>query len=329
MSSVQARLLGAAPSSTLAPASSAAVRSHCAAAAANFFWGAGTVVMKLGLQQYHEDPIVFALYRETAVALILLVAARCVGGAALRSAHAPRMLLTGLCLFGTQLSFILGVNWGGATVATFWQPVLPVTTAAIAIAAGHEPLTARRAAAIACCVAGALVMVVGGHDLGKLGKDHAFWGNCALLVQAFTNGTYLVVMKPLLKDYAPLSVTAWAYCVASASMAVVAAARYAMDGNGEVFAMCGAMQSPNYVGFVPLVYWVLLGSCGGYSLVTYANVHLRSSVVSTYSTTQPVYGVALAIPLLHTQLHWQDSGAILIVLGLFVISQGAAESEQF
>ena len=309
--------------------------SHLSLVAANMFFGCGAVIMKVGLGKYKQDAITFALYREACVA-VLLVATACLVHPKQRPrfSDAGRLVATGVSLFGIQFCFILGVAYAGPAVATFWQPALPVVTTVLTIALGMERLTLRKALGILFCVGGALTMVLvdsgststsshGGTcnstGNGTSTESLVLLGNGLLFMEIVVNAVYLIVMKPLLKRHPPLCITAWTYLVAAVCMASVAVVRLAVTQDTTPFRMTKALHSPHLVGLLPLVYWVFIGSCAGYSCIAFANQHLDASTMASYSTSQPVYGLALSIPLLHTRLEYKDLGALGIIAGLFII----------
>jgi drug/metabolite transporter (DMT)-like permease len=76
----------------------------------------------------------------------------------------------------------------------------------------------------------------------------------------------------------------------------------------------------------PLLYWVLVVSILGYSILTSATSVLVASHVAAYISVQPLAGTVFGWIAFREQLHEWDSGALFIVLGLFLVTgdDGAA-----
>ena len=146
-------------------------------------------------------PVVFAFYRE-ALAGCILIALAALAHRTARPArkHWPALLATGACLWANQLGYILGIDLAGVVAAACLQPAIPVFTAGLAILAGSEALSARKAAGTGLAVAGALAMVVGGSSAGGgVGGSAAHpggggggggggvgWGHAALLASTLS-----------------------------------------------------------------------------------------------------------------------------------------------
>lgn len=72
----------------------------------------------------------------------------------------------------------------------------------------------------------------------------------------------------------------------------------------------------------PLLYWVLIVSILGYSIFTSATSVLVATHVAAFISVQPLAGAVLGWAAFGEQLHAWDSGALGIVLGLFLVTGG-------
>lgn len=70
----------------------------------------------------------------------------------------------------------------------------------------------------------------------------------------------------------------------------------------------------------PLLYWVLIVSTLGYSILTSATSCLSATHVAAFISVQPLAGAALGWAAFGEQLHAWDSGALFIILGLFLVT---------
>ncbi|KFM28038.1 hypothetical protein F751_6713 [Auxenochlorella protothecoides] len=107
------------------------------------------------------NPVVFAFAREATAAPILLGLARYKGTLVPARRDLPLVVLLGVCLFASQLLYMLGIDLSGVVVATCIQPAIPVFTALLGIALRQEAANPRKLAGIGLSVLGATAMVFG------------------------------------------------------------------------------------------------------------------------------------------------------------------------
>lgn len=150
-------------------------------------------------------------------------------------------------------------------------------------------------------------MVAYGETAGEI------WSNSAASFCFFFNclGTslYVIFSKPLLKIYPPISVTGWSYIVASVMMAL-SSLYYVHDAD--------AWHVPVDAWWA-LAYWVAFTSILAYVLMTWANQYADASIVSAYSTLQPLTAGVLQWIFLDKVPVSKDLGAIGIILGMLCV----------
>ena len=141
-------------------------------------------------------------------------------------------------------------------------------------------------------------------------------GVVSFIGQGLSQTVYCLLQRKPLKIYSPLSLTAWAYAVASCFMgaSAVISLSYERDQDPELWKITGAA-------WIPILYWVFLGSVVGYTTMAYANGHLPASVVSSFVSLQPVVGFLLSFILLGETPALNDIGGIFIILGLLIIAK--------
>lgn len=72
-------------------------------------------------------------------------------------------------------------------------------------------------------------------------------------------------------------------------------------------------------GIFPLIYSVLFISIGAFSLSTFSNSILNASVVSCYSTLQPLLSAFMSYIIYNEKLSWSMIGGVGIFLGLYYL----------
>src|SRR5262245_13437508 len=124
-------------------------------------------------------------------------------------ADLPRLFL--LSLLGViinQLLFLEGLSRTTAVNAGLLITVIPVATAALALALRLERPTLRREAGMALSVAGVVVLFLArGADVG----GDSLLGDVFITINAISYSFYLVLAKPLLQRLPQLVVLAWLF----------------------------------------------------------------------------------------------------------------------
>ena len=286
---------------------------HLAALAANVIWGSGAVVMRYGLNTL--PPVVFAVYRECLVSVLLGAAALIVERTVPPLKEAWRFIGVGLCIYITNLGFVLGVLWAGDITSQIMQPIVPVLTTFLAIALRFEEINACKLLGIALAVAGCLCLLLIGASFDP--RSAHFQGIVALACAISSNAVYILLQKSLLARYPqPITVTAVSYGVAA----------LAMGTTGLFWPGVGSEHRADWAltwtlaGMWPLVFWVVFGSCIAYTCVTFANGYIPSSTLTMYMAVQPVVGTFLAVVTQTASLRWADLSVGLIVLGLLCVN---------
>ncbi|RMZ52575.1 hypothetical protein APUTEX25_003718, partial [Auxenochlorella protothecoides] len=272
------------------------------------------------------NPVVFAFAREAAAAPILLGLARYKGTLVPARRDLPLVVLLGVCLFASQLLYMLGIDLSGVVVATCIQPAIPVFTALLGIALRQEAANPRKLAGIGLSVLGATAMVFGGMagaggvaptSPAGLAAAHAMLvGNLCLVFNTAAMAVYYVYAKQLVGRYPAISVAAWAYTGAAALMGLAALVSTPAAGWSLPPALLG-----------PLLYWVLVCSVAGYFVVAWAMQTLPASQVAAFQCLQPFLGALLAACVLGEALSAWDAGALGVVAGLFLVCSERGDAE--
>lgn len=70
----------------------------------------------------------------------------------------------------------------------------------------------------------------------------------------------------------------------------------------------------------PLLYWVVVVSILGYSILTSATTVLEATHVAAFISVQPLAGAVMGWAVFGERLHAWDSGALFIIMGLFLVT---------
>ena len=114
-------------------------------------------------------------------------------------------------VWGNQLFFILGLNATNPTYAAIMQPSIPVFAVAIALILQRERFNLWKVGGILSSALGAVIMVMFTSSVNANGeKNIASYGILFLVINCVCMAGYLILQKPMLAKYSPLTVTAWA-----------------------------------------------------------------------------------------------------------------------
>jgi len=203
--------------------------------------------------------------------------------------------LTGVAV--NQLLFFNGLALTSPVHASLIMTINPVFVLLASAVLLRLPVTGAQLLGVAVGGAGAVLLLSRGlvDDAG-----HASWqGNAMVLVNALSYGTYLVLVKPLMARYKPLTVIAWVFCFGACAVVPVGAAQWS------------AVTWSEWEGrqWASLAYVVLGTTFGAYLLNIFAMRHVSPTVVSAYIYLQPLLAGWMA-------WWWADQGGTDYVGGL-------------
>jgi drug/metabolite transporter (DMT)-like permease len=222
----------------------------------------------------------------------------------------PRLLLC--AVFGiavNQLLFLKGLSMTlpiNAAVIMTSTPILVLIVAAVLI---RERITVRKAGGIGLGLAGALLILLAGKEVSF--SSDTFVGDLLILVNASSYGVYLVLVKPLLARYHPITVMKWIFLFGFA-MVIPFGQQQLREVNWADMPW-QIMAAAAYVVFGLSFFAYLLNSL--------ALRQVSPSVVSTYIYLQPVLASMFAILAGKDALTAVKVGsAMLIFLGVYLVS---------
>lgn len=271
------------------------------------------------------NAFVFALYREAWASLLMVGVLLSVEGTEealkpVREGNTSTALLVlgaGIFSFGNVVGTVVALTMIPSDIYATYQPTIPVFTTIIAVACGYEILTKWISLGVATSVTGAILVEVfdsaGGGSGGLL-------GNCITIGQCVSMAALIVVTKPLLKRYTPLTVTAWYYSVGSlfTLTACVVAQLPLSDFYWSALEPWGA-----------LAYAAVVATLYAYEAYSWLIQFASPTLVAAFSTLQPVFTVLLNYSFLGRPLGAETAVAgIVVVLGLFLTVYGKYKREK-
>lgn len=288
---------------------------HLALLAANLIYGANYTIAKEVMPHY--------------VAPLGLVVLRCLGAVPLfwlvglffkerlQREDVPRLLLC--AVFGiavNQLLFLKGLNLTdpiNAAVIMTSTPILVLIWAALLI---RERITILKLTGIALGLAGALLILLAGKEVSF--SSDTFVGDLLILINASFYGVYLVIVKPLLTRYHPITVMKWVFLFGLFMVIPF--------GQAELREVNWTAMPPRIMAATAFVVFGL--SFFAYLFNSLALRQVSPSVVSIYIYLQPVLASMFAIFAGKDVLTAiKVVSAMLIFLGVYLVSGRKNTSE--
>ncbi len=220
--------------------------------------------------------------------------------------RAVMALLAFLGISFNQVLFILGLSLTTAINTTILISSIPAFTLAAAVLLSREALTFRALAGTILAGAGALVLL----NAERFDwQSRYFRGNLLILANSLSYSLFLVLSRPVLSRYRPLTFTAAVFrygALPIVAVSVPALARFAPSRPAP-----GAWWS--------LAAIVLFCTVVPYLLNSWGLARVAASRVATYVFLQPIIVSALAILVLGERPGWKTGlAAALVFAGLAV-----------
>ncbi len=253
-------------------------------------------------------PMVMAAVRVVFACLLLESLRRAAGRRPVAARDRPAILLYGLLGVSlNQVFFILGLSLTSAIHTTVLTATIPVFTLLAAVLLGHESMTLRAAAAVLLSGAGALLLV------GVQGLDwhsQSVRGNLLLIGNAICYAFYLVLSRPILARYDPITVVAGVFLYGAGPIVLVALPALSRFEPSRV----------TRLSWGSLAAVVLFCTVVPYLANSWALARTSASRVAFYVFLQPLLATLLAVLVLHETLSARTACAALLILAGLAVS---------
>ena len=279
---------------------------HAAIFAVALIYGANYSIMKTVTPIYVEPTGLVIIRVYSAAILFWLLAPK------ERITDKKDFILLALCgLFGiaiNQIFFIKGIALTtpiNASVVMTSTPIMVLIASSIIL---KERITKLKLLGILMGFTGAFLLLTGGGI--QFGGD-TFWGDIMILTNALSYGTYLVIVKPMMTKYQPLTVVKWIFtfgCI------------YVLPFGIQEFIAIDWQNIPSQQ-FWALGYIIIFTTFLAYLLNAWALKHISPNVVGYYIYLQPIIATTIAIIFRGDPLTLQTVlFSSLIFIGVFLVS---------
>jgi drug/metabolite transporter (DMT)-like permease len=294
------------------------LKAHFALFMVNTFYGASHIIAK-GIMPTYLTPNVFIFLRAAGATILFWITKMLF----VREKVAKKdLLLLAFCgLFGVtinQLFFFHGLNLSSSINSGIIMTTNPVIVVILSFFILKEKITGNKIAGILIASIGSILLTLAGGS----GKGDSTLGDIFLFINALSYGVYLVIAKPLMQKYKPLTVITYVFTF----------------GIGFILLYpptLTELSSTHFEKFtleitIKVIYVIIGVTYLTYLLTMYGLKYLSPSVSSSYIYLQPVLVVffaflfstiGLADDYTHTITLEKILYALLIFAGVYIVSK--------
>src|SRR3990172_4683490 len=229
--------------------------------------------------------------------------------------------LFALGIFGVAINqslFLKGLHLTSPIDAAIMMITTPILVLIIASLIIKEKITLLKTAGIVIGFSGAAYLVF--QNMSGVQKESSFLGDLYVFINAIAWGTFLVLVKPLMKKYHSITILKWVFLF---GLPLVLPFGIADGVNLEWQNLSAKIWL--YAGFV-----IVFTTFVAYLLNTLALKELSPSIVSAYIYTQPFLTALITIFIFKNDtLTWEKIlSALMIFVGVYLVSLPAAAGMQ-
>lgn len=260
------------------------LRPHLFVLSANLIYGANYSIAKKAMPEFIQ-PLGFVLVRVLFACLLFWISAAFIKEKEkLRKQDYIRLALCGL--FGVainQLLFFAGLNLTVPINAALIMTTNPVLVLLIAHFLIREKISFSKTAGIILALSGASLLILSGGAASFSGQSAL--GDLMVLINSLSFAIFLVIVKPLMMRFHPLTVMKWTFL--SGSIPVL------FFGTGEMFTARWYEMDFNI--WMSVIYVVLATTFLAYLFNIFALRELDASQVSVYIYLQPLFAAMFSV----------------------------------
>lgn len=294
------------------------LRAHIALFLVNTFYGASHILAK-GVMPIYLTPNVFILFRAIGATFLFWIIKLFFVHEKIEKKDYFRLVACGL--FGVtinQLFFFHGLNLSSSINSGIIMTINPILVVILSFFILKEKITLQKVIGIGLGATGAILLTLAGGT----SKGDSMLGDFFLFINAASYAVYLVIAKPLMQKYKPLTVITYTFTF------------------GAIFILCFPPTLPelfqtNFSALttsiiVKIVYVIIGVTFLTYLLTMYGLKYLSPAISSSYIYLQPVLVMLFAV--LFSALGIADDYTntitlnkvfymLLIFIGVYVISK--------
>ena len=292
-------------------------KAHIALLSVNIVYGANYLIAK-GLMPNKMEASALVFLRIAGAGILFFILKAFIKESVDRK-DIPRLALCGFLGVATNQYFSMnGLSLTSPVDAAIIITAMPIYTVIISRFLLKEPFTSRRVLGITIGGLGAILLIyLGNSGLGT----GSIKGNVFIAINALAFAFYLVIVKPMMSKYKPVTVIIWTF----------------FFGFIFMFPLCiSPLLNTDFAAFeftnwISLIYVVVGPTFLAYLLNMFALQYVKPTVSSSYIYVQPAVAMILVALVSYLVVDSQYQGditiskllcCILIFIGVYLISSG-------
>ena len=274
----------------------------------NLFYGANFIVSKLVMPAFIL-PQAFILIRVVVTTVLFFIVGRFWGNEKVAMKDYP--LLIACSLVGVVINqemFFAGLNITTPINGALIMIMTPILVMVISFIIGHEQLTWQKAAGMVLGTAGAFI-IISGRGLNFSSKTAL--GDFFILLNASSYAIYLVIVRPLMKKYHPMTIIKWVFLFGLPWVVVM--------GRKQL----GTIEWHSFTTsiWLAVVFVVFFTTFCAYLFNVVALREVHSSIVGVYIYLQPILATLISIMVGKDSITREKViSAVLIFAGVYMVS---------
>ena len=276
------------------------LKAHVALFLVNVLYGAGHLLAKGVMPQFLSPPV-FIFLRVSGAVLFFWVLSLFIKKIKITRADLPRFLACGL--FGValnQMFFFHGLNLSSSINSGIIMSMNPIMVAVLSFFLLKEKPSYLRSIGVLIGAIGAILLTL----KGSVQAGESTLGDIFLFINAISYAFYLVLVKPLMLKYAPITVITWVFTFGLLFICLY-------PPTIQELVQTSFSGFPNAI-YIKIAYIILGVTFLTYLLTIYGLKFLSATVSSSYIYFQPVLVILFAF--LFSYIGWSEDYTDTITL---------------
>ncbi len=284
------------------------IRAHVFLFIVNLFYGAGFTVSKLVMPEFIK-PFGFIFIRVSITTTLFFILHRFWLDEKIEKKDFLLLIVCGM--FGVVINqemFFAGLSITTPINAALIMIMTPILVFVISFFLSHEKATWQKILGLVLGLSGALVILAG---RGFNFSSDTLLGDLFILINATSYAIYLVMVRPLMKKYHPLTVVKWVFFFGLIPVTVMGLQQF-----NQIEWHTFTTQT-----WVAVAFIIICTTFLAYLLNMLALREVHSSVVGAYIYLQPILATIISISLGKDEITFEKIlSAVLIFSGVYLVS---------
>ena len=255
------------------------LKGHGSMLGANVMWGLMSPMAKFVMVGGAVTPLVVTDLRITGAMVLFWIASFFQKPERVTPKDLLKLLGASLAIVFNQGCFIFGVGMTSpvdASIITTSMPLLAMVLAAIYL---KEPITGKKVLGIAVGATGALLLILGSHQVSevKAAGNHYIWGDLLVLLAQLSYALYFVLFKNFVNKYSLITIMKWMFTYAFHDL------------------LHTGWKSLQSTEIGALIFIVVGSTFISYVLIVIGQKNLRPTVAGMYNYVQPLVASIVAV----------------------------------